>query len=222
MKLAAIIKARAIALLDIDELNRNGVVRLADVAPLLTERYGFLTYPSTKEDFDIEKGIKFLGGRCEDVVIDTFSIWSNMLTVETLSSTKDSKETLENILKWGRELGLTYEDGMIKRWGYISQITFTTEFPLLSAVSVPLNNLARKTAEVVDSLFGEGITYEAARLNVAHDPLARKSGIAPLTIEHRVNVRFGDNKFFSEAPLPTDLHIKFLEEFEAEVLKACK
>jgi hypothetical protein len=30
------------------------------------------------------------------------------------------------------------------------------------------------------------------------------------------------NKFYSEAPLPTDMHIKFLEEFEADALAASK
>jgi hypothetical protein len=52
--------------------------------------------------------------------------------------------------------------------------------------------------------------------------MARKNGIASLIIEHRVNTPFEENKYFSEAPLPTKLHIKFLEEFEADVLAANK
>jgi hypothetical protein len=47
--------------------------------------------------------------------------------------------------------------------------------------------------------------------------MARKYGIAPFSITRRAESRFSENKYFSEAPLPTDIHISLLEEFEAEV-----
>ena len=56
-------------------------------------------------------------------------------------------------------------------------------------------------------------------MNIGHDPLTRKNSIAGISIEHRANVKFSDNKFFSEAPLPTDLHIKFLQELEKDVME---
>jgi len=68
----------------------------------------------------------------------------------------------------------------------------------------------------------EWATREPAYFRISHDPTARKYGIASLSIEHRVNSLFAENKYFSEAPLPTDLHIKFLEEFEVDVLESMK
>jgi hypothetical protein len=47
--------------------------------------------------------------------------------------------------------------------------------------------------------------------------MARSHGIAPFVITHRAESRYSENKYFSEAPLPTDMHIEFLEEFEAGV-----
>jgi hypothetical protein len=39
---------------------------------------------------------------------------------------------------------------------------------------------------------------------------------APIfTIERRADVPFVENKYFSTAPLPTDEHLKVLEDFEA-------
>jgi hypothetical protein len=223
MKLASIVTARAVALIDIDEFNLKGAIRLSDVVPILARQFDFLTFPSKVEDFNLEKGIAFGSGKVGDKVVDVLKIFPNSITIECLSSTDDAKAALEEILSWGREeLGLTYRDGMISRWGYISQITFRSDFPLLNLISEPLLNLARKTGKAVDSFFGEGLEYEVARVNVGHDPLMRLNGIAGITIEHRANVKFADNKFFSEAPLPTNLHVKFLEEFEAEVLKANK
>lgn len=221
MKLASIVTARAVALIDVDEFNTKGAIRLSDVVPIIARQFDFLIFPSKVEDFDLEKGLAFGSGKVGDKVVDVLKIFNTSITIECLSSTDDAKAALEEILSWCREeLGLTYSDGMIKRWGYVSMITFFSDFPLLNAISSPLLNLAKKTEKAVDQFFGEGLKYEVAKVYVGHDPLMRKNGIAGITIEHRVNVQFGDNKFFSEAPVPTALHIRFLEEFEAEVLKA--
>jgi hypothetical protein len=47
--------------------------------------------------------------------------------------------------------------------------------------------------------------------------MSRKYGIASFLITHRAEARFSENKYFSEAPLPTDMHIAFLEEYEAGI-----
>jgi hypothetical protein len=182
-----------------------------------------MTYPTKAEDFDFDKGVTFGSGKIGDIVIDSFKLFNGMVTVESLSSTHDSQAAMKTILAWGRDTyGLTYEEGMLKRWGFISQLSFFTDIPLLNAVSNPLSNLARKAGEFVEGLFEEGLSYEVSKISVGHDPLMRKNGIAPLTIEHRANVKFGDNKFFSEAPLHTDVHIRFLEEFEGELKESMK
>ena len=224
MKLASIITARAVALIDVDEFNlMEHVVRLADTIPLLVREFGFLTFPTKIEDFDFEKGVKFGSGKIGDIVIESFTLFPGMITAQTLSSTRDSQTALKNILEWGRDtLGLTYEDGMLRRWGFISQLSFSSQISLLNSISDPLSNLARKTGEFVEGLFEEGLSYEVSKVVVGHDPLKRKNGIASLTIEHRTNVKFGDNKYFSEAPVQTDVHIRLLEEFEAEIMESMK
>jgi hypothetical protein len=223
MHVTAILKARAVALIYIDELNLSGKVHFPDIVSPLVEKYGFLTYPTKPEDFDSEKGIKFGSGRSGDRVIDLLAIYTGIITLETLSSTSDSRDVLEGILRWGTEkLGLTYKDGMIRHWGYISQISFNSDFPLLSSLSKPLQNLAQKTGKAVSGFFGETLPYEIAKVNVGHDPTARSNPIAGVTIEHRATVPFKENRFFSEAPLPTDLHIQYLNELEADVLESMK
>jgi hypothetical protein len=221
MQVTAILKARAVALMFVDELNLSGKMRFADLVSPLIKQYGFLTYPLKPEDFDSAKGIKFGSGRSDDKVIDLLTFYPGLITLETLSSTTDSRDVLENMLQWGKEeLGLTYHDGMVRHWAYISQISFNSDFPLLSHLSKPLHNLGLKTGQAVSAFFGENLPYEVAKVNVGHDPLSRSNAIAGVTIEHRSNTPFGENRFFSEAPLPTDLHIQFLKELEAEVLES--
>jgi hypothetical protein len=81
-----------------------------------------------------------------------------------------------------------------------------------------LENLARKTEQAVSELWKEGdIKYYPLMTGVGIDPLTRKNPIAAFTLQRRGETPFNENKYFSESPLPTDLHIKFLEEYEAEV-----
>jgi len=223
MRIGAISKARALAMIELDELNVGGKIRFYDCIAPLVARYGFAVFPQKPEDFDLEnKGVRFESGKVDDLTIDSLVIYSGAIYVDTLSSTANSERILLEMLEWEREqLGLTYTAGMIKKWAYISDIVFYTDFPLLASYSSPLQKLAQKTSSVTEKLFG-GLKYEPAYFRISHDPVVRKYGIASLSIEHRTNCLFSENKYFSEAPLPTDLHIKFLEEFEADVLESLK
>ncbi|HET9086366.1 MAG TPA: hypothetical protein VFN53_02470, partial [Acidobacteriaceae bacterium] len=75
------------------------------------------------------------------------------------------------------------------------------------------------TSAVTEQIF-EGLQYQPSQIWVGHDPGVRKNAIASFMIAHRVNTSFSENIFFSEAPLPTDLHIKFLNEFEKDVMES--
>ena len=221
MRLASVLKARALAMIEIDEFNLGGKVRLADCVGPIVERYGFLVFPREPKDFDLnDKGVRFESGKANGVVIDSLVIYNGALLVDTLSSTSDSQTILLEMLEWGSgALGLTYIPGMIRKWGYISQIVFYTDFPILGLMSSPVQKLALKTSRVTEELWG-GLKYQPMNLSIGHDPTVRKNGIASLFIQHRVNSAVAENKYLSEAPLPTDLHIKFLEEFEADVLES--
>jgi hypothetical protein len=223
MRLAGISKARALAIIELDELSLGGKVRFLDCVAPIIERYNFATFPQKPEDFDLEdKGVKFMSGKMGDLAIDSLVIYNGALYVDTFASTAESQRILEGMLEWGVEqFGLTYTRGMIKKWGYISDIVFYTDFPLLAHISSPVQKLSEKISGVTERLWN-GLKYEPINLSIGHDPSARKNSIASFFIQHRINSSFADNKYFSEAPLPTDLHIKFIEEFEADTLESLK
>jgi hypothetical protein len=220
MQLAAIIKARTLAFIEIDGLNKHGKIRLADLVSPIVSRYDFKSYPAKLEDFDVEgKGIEFLSGRLGDIVIDQFKIYSGLIFVETLSSTEDSRKVILDMLQWGKEdMGMTVDDRTIRQWAFVSHVTFFSEVSLLRDMSSPLGKLAEKTGRFVSDIFGESLTYHPLNFVVGHDPAARKNGIASFSIQQRANIPFRENKFFSEAPLPTDIHLRFLQELEADVM----
>jgi hypothetical protein len=198
------------------------VVFWPDVVPEIVRRYGFQKFPTKLEDFDEEKGVEFLEGKIAGKVIHKFAIYNTLIVVETRSNTADSKQILEDALEWGAEkLGLKYVPGMIKRFAYVSDLSFYSEVPILSA-NPALENLATKTSKLVSEIWQEPIRYEALNITIGHDPLARKYGIAPFSITRRAEARFSENKYFSEAPLPTDVHLKLLEEYEKEIAPLLK
>lgn len=194
---------------------------MSDCVHSLVEKFDFQMFPTKPEDFDFsDKGVSFGSGKAGGLLIDLLKIYDGALFLDTLSSTSDSKRILLEIMEWGRaELGLSYKESLIRRWGYISQIVFKSEIPLLGMHSSPLRKLAAKTSAVTEEIF-EGLQYEPSQIWVGHDPAVRKNAIASLTIAHRINTAFSENIFFSEAPLPTDLHIKFLSEFEKDVMES--
>lgn len=222
MDLIAVTKARALAMIELDALSNRGRVRLADCIQPLVGRYDFKIYPTRPEDFDLaEKGIRFESGKIGEHLIDSLVIYSGAILVDTLASSELSKQILTELLEWGRdELGLSFDQRLIRRWGYISDLVFKSDVPLLAECCSPLQKLAAKTSAVTEEIFG-GLQYQTSQIWIGHDPTARNHSVASLMITHRVNTAFSENTFFSEAPLPTHLHIQFLREFEQDVKDQC-
>jgi hypothetical protein len=189
----------------------------------LVERYDFQTFPAKPEDFDLEeKGVRFESGKANGLLIDSLIIYSGAILIDTLASTDDSRSILIELLEWGRaELGLSYDEKLIRRWGHISDVIFKSDIPLLALYSSPLQKLAAKTSAITEETF-DGLKYAPSQIWIGHDPAVRKHSIASLFITHRVNTLYSDNIFFSEAPLPTHLHIQFLREFEQDVRDSIK
>lgn len=221
MQLAAITLARVLAFIETADLDQRGRVFNPEFVEELVKRYKFQKFPKTREEFDEQKGVVFEEGKFGNKVIQKFTIFNTVLVLETRSSTNDSKQLIEEMLTWGgAKFGLNYRPGDIKRFAYVSSVTFHSDVPILGAASQPFVELSGKISRAVSEIWDDEITYHPANIAIGHDPLARKNGIAYFSITYRGEHRYSENKYFSEAPLPTDTHIKFLEEFEAGVGRA--
>jgi hypothetical protein len=217
LRLSAVVLARALAFIEPSDLAPRGGICFPDLVREVAKYYRFQKSPQTFEEHDLSKGVEFLEGRSGKRTISKFVIWPNILIIETTSSTDDSKSLLEEFLVWGKEkFGLVYEPGMIRRFGYVSDLTFYSDVPMLS-VSPLLDRIARKTSDALTEIWNEPVCYEPLDLKVGHDPLKRKWGIAPFQITRRAETEFSANKYFSEAPLPTNMHISLLEEYETGI-----
>ncbi len=218
MRRSAIILARVLGYIEVFDLNAKGNVYLPDLVNEIAKKYQFKKFPIDLEEQNLAKGVEFLQGRSGDRVISRLVLWEAVIVVETQVSTDESKALLEELLDWAAlKFGLAYSAGAIKRFAYISDLTFYSDAPIL-AINSAAAKIASRVSKELSTIWQEPIKYEALSFKVGHDPLSRKVQIAPFSIERRVDTKFSDNKYFSEAPLPTKLHLELLEQFERDML----
>jgi hypothetical protein len=217
MEVAAVLLARAMAYVESSELNPQAGVFYPNLVRAIVARYNFQKFPQKPEDFDEAKGVVFAEGRLGDSVIEQLAIYTYGIILDTRTSTQESRRLLEEGLQWAsKEMGLVYKPSMIKRWQYASNLIFYSKVPLTgvhSAFQKVADSLTRTAAE----LTGEKLKYELVSFGVNYDQLNRKHPFGSFSIQRRENVPFSENKYFSDAPLPTDVHMKLLEQFEADI-----
>jgi len=219
---SAIIQARVLAFIEMYDLDPRGRVFAPDMVQQIVKYGGFIKSPQASE-IDEQKGIEFQVGKIGDTVVDALKLYNTLLVLETHSNTTEAKLALETILQWGKQqFGLKYEPEMIRHWAYVSIVTFYSDYNLIDLANRPAAKLAFKVSKAVSEIWKQPLTFEPRSFAIGHDPLLRKNGIASFLISPRADTPYSENKFYSEAPLTTDMHIKFLEEFEADVLATSK
>lgn len=215
MKLAAVLIARTLAFIEYADLNPNGKVFLPDLLKAVGERYKFQTLPKWEERD--KEGLVFEYGKLGNKVIKKLTLFENLIVLETTSNTSESQQLIEELLLWGAaKFDLNYKPNSVKRFAYLSAVTFYTDAPILEPVPA-LKRIAAFTTQVVSDLWQEHVQYEGANIVISHDPLERRNGIASFIITRRAEAKFSEHKYYSEAPLSTDLHIQVLEQYENEV-----
>jgi hypothetical protein len=219
MELASILLARAMAWVEPIDLNPRGAVFYPELTKALVARYGFQKFPQKLEDFDESKGVTFGVGRLGDTVIEQLVIYTYGIVLDTRVSTLESRRLLEEAFEWARkELGFVYKPAMVKRWQYASQVTFRSTAQMTGAGSA-VERLAASVAKGVADTMAENLKYDLAILSLDYDQLRRKHPLGRFSIQRRDNTPFSENKYFSDAPLPTDLHVQLLEQFEKDLCR---
>jgi hypothetical protein len=218
MEITAVMLARIVAFIEVQELNPKGKAYYPDIVTALVRRFNFQVYPNKPEDFDEAKGVRFAEGKFADGTLDQLQIFTHGLMLDTRLSTEVSEDLLYETLTWATsELGLHFEERMIKRKGYGSQLTFESEMKI-SKLSPVMGNIAETLSSKLSAGLGQAVTYEPTALLFNLDQSVTKFTPGVFSIERRAEVPFADKKYFSNAPLETNDHIELLKAFETYVL----
>ncbi|SRR6266851_935026 len=202
--------ARTVWLFDLSLLNPTGM-SLKGVVAEVTKRYQFAQAPKHELDFDDQRSLAFKGGtfvgQRKVPLLVALSIYSDGLVADTMSSTDESTEFLNDLAKW---LSDTYGLNVPKerRVNYLSQIDFRSDVSLI--------NLNRRLEAFAENLAKSvGRNYEVGSIQLWTEDVGKPGSLAPVRIERKISAPFSANHYYSQAPLPTTAHMELLTEFEA-------
>jgi hypothetical protein len=214
MEVLAVRTARTIAYVTGEELNPYGKAVYPKLTEAVVEKYGFMAYPKELSDFDEEKGIVYGAGRWGDIAIERLTLFNNGLVVDTRSSTADSEAIIEEGLQWMADtFGLVFRPDMIARKQYLSELVVRCAKPL-DGLNPKLRPFAEKLSKAVSKIANQPLEFQTSNIAIGFDTLSTKLTFSPFRVERLIDVPFAENKFYAGAPLPTDLHIELLNEFE--------
>jgi hypothetical protein len=149
-----------------------------------------------------------------NIVIENYTVYPQGLVVDTRSSTDDSERVLKDITDWFCTLSGIQPpaDGITRRF-YLSQVNFRSQRSL-DALNPNLHLLSDRLTEIVSAPAKQHLEFQTTGISFQFDATQGIAYSLPLKIERLADAQFSENKYFSSAPLQTDEHIHFLEEFE--------
>jgi hypothetical protein len=210
MKLLSVGLAKAFWYMDVNELNPNGLDLFTHLFPSFVEDYKFKGYPVAGQDF--KDGMKFTSGEFvkeDDTVIGlNVTVYTNGVTADTFSSTKDSEDFLREALDGLPQLGFAFDEEMIQRRAYNSQLTVK-----FSGRLEHLNPRLLEFANILSAASG-GITFNASAIEFWSDQTILNKPVN-FSFQRKSGDPSNGDRYWSQAGVPTDVHLKLLEELEA-------
>ncbi|MGH9357858.1 MAG: hypothetical protein ACRD1O_01625 [Terriglobia bacterium] len=194
------------------ELNPQGRDLFGDLIEWLKKQYSFEKSPGSLIDLNPEtKALDFKLGRYqvrEEVFIAVeLSLYSDGIIANSWSSTKETEEFLHNVFTMAAaEFHLNFDPRIIRSKMYLSEVQYYSEHQLES-----INPKLKEISETLASIGGRDCEF--AGIQFWFDP-TKLPAKAPFRIERKQNTDFGDNRYYSIAPLQTHEHIAALKEIE--------
>jgi hypothetical protein len=214
MRVLNVVSASSTWLFDIADLNPKGKSIFPEILEWLKDTYGFKTAPETAESIETKDGLQFKKGvyqAREEVFVDVeLTIYNDGVLAKSSSSTDDTDNFLENVISSAvTGFSLTFDPSMIRRKLYLSELNIKLEQPLPN-----LNPRLVNFASMLTKASGSPNPFELGGISFWSDVTHAVYKTPPFTLERRLNAPFGENRFYTKAPLGTEQHISMLKELE--------
>jgi hypothetical protein len=205
VEVVSIRRAAVIFYVQLERTNPYRKAKNREITERLVGRYGFLKFPKTYEEHnDTENGVLFADGVYDGIEIPELRIFSNGFLVGTGESTDVAERLFGDMVSIWQDAGLDLSPKMVANKAYISQMVVKSDIDLLST------NPA--LAAVVENWFPRG-NAGIGSVGIFTNGNAVDNQ-PPVRIERLVGMPLEAMQFWSQAPLPTVLHLSFLTRWE--------
>jgi hypothetical protein len=212
-------RARSIWFIYLTEINPEGLNLVPLLQPLVA-KYNFQIFPTKPAELFGKEvvEIKFSGGNFQkddqhNIGVD-LGIFNWGLVAETKSSTNDSDAFLNDLLNWvSTEFKIVPYETVLRSKIYVSEVWVQTD-KKLNSLNPKLENLAKRISSLIKGHDHKPIAYETSGIIFSTDPVVTNPP-GSFRFERIIDVAFGENRYYSAAPLQTDAHIELLGELEA-------
>src|SRR6266508_3832014 len=183
MKITSVNLARATIFLPGGTEITIGRIPIEAATKFLCERFGFLQYPKTLEDWMKPEGAIFAYGRHDGVIVTKMTIYARGVGVETQTNTDDCERIIQDLLSSASDTLKIELAAPISRKVFQSDLTFVSD-AALNAIHPALNRLADKVGLAVAS-FMPGLKYEVTVIHLNADEAHLKYAPGAFRIERR-------------------------------------
>jgi hypothetical protein len=215
MKILFVGLARSAWLFDTNLLNPKGL-SLQPIFEKISEKYKFAKAPKNALDFDEQKSLSFKAGTFVNSkgtpVVVGFTMYSDGLVADTLSSTDDSTAFLVELTNWMiRDYGLALPSSVKKTW--VSQMDVESDTPLVK-LNPKLTKFLKSIESRVKPVDGNFRQFDVGALHFWTEDITKSGAPAIFKFERKWQAPFSANHYFSQAPLETREHLELLNELE--------
>ncbi len=214
MKLLSVSLARLTVVTETAEINPRNKVSLPELTKAFVNRYGFLKYPTAVAEFDLTNGVTFATGKIDGINIGSLILYFGGVVIDTGSSTDDSERVLSDLVSFVQELvGIQYVPVAEPRKFYLTELAFhsTAKLETLNPI---LRHISNRISDIVSGPARQRFDFEPVTVRFLPDLQKTKWQVSAFSLDRLAGAPLDENKWFSSAPLPTQEHLKLLDEIE--------
>lgn len=228
MNLVHVKQARSIWLFDLRDLNPKGKDVIADLIAWIKDTYGFGVAPDPENPIpaiprgaaSTIPGFVFQRGHFqvrEEIFIEitNLTLYDDGMVIDTPSSTEDADRFGNDLLQSAtREFALVYDETMIRRRLYLSEVIVRSDIAL-DRINPKLAAFSSRIADAMTHV--PNTQFQFAGISFWSAP--NDSGVHKIfSLERQAGKFFSEKRYYSQAPLHTEEHMRLLEELEQLVM----
>ena len=181
----------------------------------MINKYKFL--PVKPDELDLTKGVvfgrgSFINADEKEIAVD-LTIFNDGFVADTRSSTNESDAFLDEFISWiAMEYQLIPYQEVIRSKTYLSELWVKTD-KHLNTLNPKLEQFGKHLTSMIKGHNHHPIEFETTGISFWTNPTITLPP-GPFRFERGIDTPFGENRYFSIAPLQTDAHLELLDELE--------